>query len=102
MPLPEESIQKLRQMLMSSAWKDVVEPVLAKRAHDAIKTLVVPPAERKGEGTADDATLRGRIQELEWMLSVWHNEIRLFDFERRQIHELESRDGGDNAGNATG
>lgn len=102
MPLPEESIQKLRLILVSSGWKDVIEPVLAKRAHDAIKALVVPPAERKGEGTSDDATLRGRIQELEWMLSVWQNEIRLFDFERRQLDELERRDGGGDAGNATG
>lgn len=101
MSLSEEQVGKLKLLLISSGWKDVVEPVLAKRAHDAIKMLVIPPAERKGEAEGtDDATLRGRIKELEWMLSVWHNEVRLYDFERRQINELESRDGGGDSGTA--
>ena len=103
MPLPDESIQKLRLLLFSSGWKDVMEPVLAKRAHEAIKALVIAPAERKGEMSGvDDATLRARIQEDEWMLTVWRNEINLADMEKRQLNELEGRDGGDNAGNSTG
>jgi len=103
MPLPEDAIQKLRLLVISSGWKDVMEPVIAKRAHDAIKALVIAPAERKGDMSGvDDATLRARIQEDEWMLSVWRNEINLADLERRQLNELESRDGGDNAGNPTG
>ena len=103
MPLPDDAIQKLRLVMFSSGWKDVIEPVIAKRAHDAIRALVTPPAERRGETSgADDATLRARIQEMEWMLSCWRNEINLADLERRQLNELESRDGGDNAGNSTG
>jgi hypothetical protein len=103
MPLPDEAIQKLRLMLVSSGWKDVMEPILAKRAHDAIKALVLAPAERRGEmAGVDDATLRARIQEDEWMLIVWRNEINAADIERRQLNELESRDGGENAGNSTG
>lgn len=83
--LNEVQVQKLRQTLYTSGWKDVMVPALKARANEAIKFLVLAPAERKGgaEGL-DDATLRARIQDCEWMLVAFENEVQLFDLNRRR------------------
>lgn len=83
MALNEAQIQKVRQTMFTSGWKEVMVPVLKARAQEAVKLLILHPSERKGE-VVDDATLRARIQECEWMLAVWDNEIAIFDLNRRR------------------
>lgn len=87
MPLDEQDIGKLRQMLGSSAWRDVMQPRIENRLREKIKTLTLHRAERSGQesGTA----LRGAIEELQWMLLCWQNEVTVFDHNRRvdELHE---------------
>lgn len=96
MALNEEQIQKVRLMIAGSGWNDVVRPVLAKRAQDALKALVLHPGERGGEyKNITDDQLRVRIQEAEWMLTCWTNEIAVFEHNRR-LEELERQQNGAN------
>lgn len=94
MALNEEQIGKVRQLLSSSAWNDVVRPVIANRANEALKALRLEPAERKGEYEGvDDVTIRARIREAEFMLGVWTNEISVYEHNRR-LEELERHNNG--------
>lgn len=89
MALNEEQIGKVRLLLQTSGWNDVMKPLLAVRANNAIKALVLSPAEREGEfKEMDDATIRARIREVEWMLTAFVNEIAVFDHNRR-LDELQ-------------
>jgi|SRR3972149_12189854 len=96
MALNEEQIGKVRMILASSGWNDVMQPVLAKRAQDALKALVLHPSERMGEykGVGDD-TIRVKIQECEFMLTAWRNEVAMFDHNRR-VDELARQSDGAN------
>lgn len=94
--LSEEEIGKLRLTLVTGGWNDVIKPRIQKRAHDAIKALVLTPPERTGEykNLSDDA-IRSRITECEFMLAVWNNEIVVFEGNRRR-DELERQNDGAN------
>ena len=75
-----------------------MRPIIAQRANDAIKALILLPSERKAEGNEDDkkvpgdSDLRARIREAEWMLSAFENEVRIFDINRAR-DEAERNDG---------
>jgi hypothetical protein len=87
--LNEEQIGKVRFLLMSSGWNEVVKPAVAKRANTAIKALILSPAERSGEfKEMDDSAIRAQIREAEWMLTAFDNEIAVFDHNRR-LDELQ-------------
>jgi len=89
--LNEEQVSKIRLLLASSGWTDVVKPALANRANAAIKALVLTPAEREGEyKNLDDSALRARIREAEWMLTAFPNEVVVFDHNRR-LDELQGQ-----------
>ena len=93
-----EQIEALRQVLAMGGWNDVMKPVLANRAHLAVKALVLDPAEREGEFKGvDDAVLRARIQEAEWMLTAWSNEVSVHDYNRRR-DELDRQNQGNGVG----
>jgi hypothetical protein len=96
MALNEEQVGKIRQMLASSAWNDVVKPVLAQRGNQALRALTLFPSERTGDlqGLTDDQ-LRVQVKEVEWMLSCWSNEIAVFEHNRR-IEELDAETNGAN------
>jgi hypothetical protein len=84
MALNEEQISKVRLLLQSSGWNDVVKPVIATRANTAIKALILTPAERTGEyKDMDDSTIRAQVREAEWLLAVFVNEVAVFDHNRR-------------------
>jgi len=91
--LNEDQVQKVRMTLMSSGWNEVMRPIAARRAQEVIKALVLSPGERTGEfkEKPDDA-LRAIIQESEWWLTVWENEVKMFDINRR-MDELRRQDG---------
>lgn len=92
MALNEEQVGKIRGLLQSSAWNDVVKPVVATRANTAIKALILTPAERTGEyKEMDDAAIRAQIREAEWLLAVFVNEVAVFDHNRR-VDELQRQE----------
>ena len=92
MALNEDQIDKVRGMLQSSAWNDVVRPVIATRANAAIKALILTPAERTGEyKDMDDSAIRAQVREAEWLLSVFVNEVAVFDHNRR-VDELQRQE----------
>lgn len=92
--LSEDQIQKVRSVLASSGWNDVIRPILANRGNQAVKQLVLSPGDRDGEfkDMADDA-IRARIRESEWMLTVWHNEVTVFEMNKRR-DDLDAAGGG--------
>jgi hypothetical protein len=87
--LNPEQVEKMRMHLNSVAWRDVIQPMLAQRAHELLKESIRLPSERgKPYTELDDSTasahIRGRIAELEWMLTAWANEVQIHDFNRSQ------------------
>ena len=92
MALNEEQVGKIRVLLQSSAWNDVMKPVIATRANAAIKALILTPAERTGEyKDMDDSAIRAQVREAEWLLAVFVNEVAVFDHNRR-VDELQRQD----------
>ena len=92
MALNEDQVQKVRLLLQSSGWNDVIKPLLALRANTAIKALILSPAERDGEfKSMDDAAIRARVREVEWMLTVFPNEVVVYD-QNRRLDELQGHD----------
>jgi hypothetical protein len=86
---PEE-YDKVKILLASSGWNDVMRPAIAKRGQNAVRALVLHSSERKGEeASVSDDVLRARIQECEWMLAVWSNEVVAFE-QNRRLDELDS------------
>lgn len=99
MALNEEQIGKIRGLLQSSAWNDVVKPVIAIRANTAIKALILTPAERTGEfKDMEDSAIRAQIREAEWLLAVFVNEVAVFDHNRR-VDELQRQESPDTTAN---
>ena len=89
-----DQIGSLRQMLQLQGWTQVAKPVLASRARAALEALVLDPSERKGEyERVSDATLRARIQECEFLLTVFENEVKVFDMNQRRDLEQIQRNG---------
>ena len=96
MALNEEQIQKVRLVLSTSGWKDVMHPALVNRGRQAVKALVSSRSERATayKGTdfdTEDDVLRAIIRDCEWMTSVWTNEIQVAEH-NRQVDELARRD----------
>ena len=92
MALNEDQVNKVRLLLQSSGWNDVVKPVIATRANTAIKALILTPAERTGEfKDMEDSAIRAQIREAEWLLAVFVNEVAVFDHNRR-VDELQRQE----------
>ncbi len=81
----DEQIERLKLTLATSGWKDVIQVIYAQRGQALIKVLVQAPDQRSGEfkGASDDL-IRGRLQEIEWTLTAWHNQIVNHEINRRQ------------------
>ena len=75
-----DDIEKLRNLLRSSAWNDVVLPALEGRKLVKMAQLVLDPDERKGQ---KDETIRGGIQELQWVMTRFEQVVREFDHNQR-------------------
>lgn len=88
--LDETQVNKVRLVLQSAGWNDVMRPTYLQRANEAIKTLCLSRPERAGQfANTEDETLRAIIRECEWMLNVWPNEIKVFEL-NRQRDELDA------------
>ena len=93
MALNDEQIQKVRQTLYTAGWNDVMRPALENRGRQALKALTLSRTERTGQFKGndmdtDDDVLRAIIRDIEWMLSVWTNEINVSEYNRK-LDELE-------------
>jgi hypothetical protein len=83
--LNAEQVDKIRLLLTSSAWNEVVRPALGNRADQALKALVLDPSERSGEWQGrSDESIRGAIREMQWMSAAWANEVAVFEYNRQR------------------
>ena len=80
--ITEEDIEKLRMLLRSSAWNDVMKPALIARRQVLAGLLVLDMNER-GEKALDDSTLRGGIKQLDWILTRFEQSVEEFDHNKR-------------------
>ena len=89
MALNSEQIEKVRGLLQSSGWREVVKPVLDQRALNIQKIFRLLPSERSEPyKNQDDMTvmnlLRGRLEEIEWFAAAFANEVSVYDMNQRQ------------------
>ena len=96
MALTEEQIQIVKQGLAGSFWNDVVVPTLAQRGNSALRILKLFPNEREGDSAKmTDDELRAQIREAEYLLSVFKNEVTVYEMNRRR-EELAAEENGAN------
>ena len=91
--LTDEEVQKVRLVMASLGWNDVIRPAIENRGRQAVKALVLSRSERANQfkGTdfdTDDDVLRALIHDCEWMISVWQNELAVAEHNRR-LDELD-------------
>lgn len=87
--LGEAEIQKLKLLLSTDGWNQIVKPTLLKRGNLAMKALRLTRSERAVEFKGsdydlEDDALRAMIREVEWMSVVWDNEVSVFDQNRKR------------------
>lgn len=96
--LTDDQATKLHLTVMSSGFKEIIEPAIGNRHKAALKALALSPSERESGGgefkNADDATLRATLRECEWMLGVWHNELNVYR-DNRVRDELAAQQNGE-------
>lgn len=99
--ISEDIANKLRITLMTGGWRDFMVPSGARRGKAALDALALNKEERHTAGgpfkDKTDDELRAVIQESEWWLSVWSNELKMFDFNRQQDELLGRSNGGEPA-----
>jgi len=91
--LTDEEVQKVRLVMASLGWNDVILPAIVNRGKQAVKALVMSRAERSNQfkGTdfdTDDDVLRALIRDCEWMMATWTNELAVAEHNRR-LDELD-------------
>lgn len=85
--LTQEQIDKVRLMFSTAGWSEVVQPMIENRFRHKTRMLIRHPSER-GENALDDTAIRGALQELEWLLTWFQNEIEVYEHNRR-VDELD-------------
>lgn len=95
--LNEEQIQKVRLTLSSSGWIDVIVPAVLNRGKQALDALTLSEGERQKAGgefkDTDDMLLRAIIRDCQWVVAAFQNEVKIFDYNKRQ-EELQSQENG--------
>ena len=83
----EDVYNKLRPLLMSGGWREIVVPSILNRGREALKALCLNPEERKDRGgdfkNKNDDQLRQIVEESERFATVWDNEVKVYDLNRR-------------------
>lgn len=92
--LEPEQVQKVRLVLATSGWNDVMRPALENRGRTALRALALSRTERARSfpGTdfdTEDDILRAMIRDCEWMTFSWINEVVVHDANRAR-DELEA------------
>ena len=85
--LEDDDIAKLRMLLGTSAWQEVLKPILMGRL-EVLKEMLVLPQSERGEKGSDDSSLRGGIKELRWVLTKPEQIVAQYDHTQR----LDERD----------
>jgi hypothetical protein len=96
--LTNDQAQKVRLLLQSNGWQEVVLPAIRNRGQQAVKALVMGRAERaatfKGSDfDVEDEVLRAIIRDCEWMSVVWTNELLVSEHNQR-LDELDRNNSG--------
>jgi hypothetical protein len=100
--LNDEQSQKIRLVLQSSGWNDVIRPAIENRGRSAVKALTLSRSERaeqfkNTDFDTEDDVLRAIIRDCNWMVVCWYNELNVYDHNRK-LDELERQES--NAGTA--
>jgi len=78
--LNEDEATKLRGMLRHPGWAEVVRPRLVNRGRGFIQTLIQSEGERPSHlKQVSDEQIKGMYREVEWVLTNWENELRVFE-----------------------
>ena len=93
--LGPEQIEKLKLVLYSSGWKEVMKPLLEQRLLTVRKLANLLPTERpepysKIEDHTATSVLRGEGKALEWVIAAFQNEVIVADANRKQ-EELDGK-----------
>jgi hypothetical protein len=89
MALNEEQIEQVRGLIHSGGWANVVKPILGERGRQVNRLFRLLPSERpepyRGMEDKDVINiLRGRLEEIEWILAAFDNEVTVYDLNRRK------------------
>jgi len=87
--LTPEQVDKVRLVLTSVGWNDVIRPEIENRVRKATRSLTLTDAERTQtfKGTDFDTTdsvLRAMIRDCEWFLFSWVNEVAVSEHNQRR------------------
>ena len=93
MALNDEQVQKVRQVLVTGGWREVMRPAIENRGRQAVRALTLSPTERAAEFKGsdfdtEDNVLRAIIRDCTWLAMCWDNEILVHDH-NRQADELD-------------
>ena len=81
--LDAEQAEKVRNLLASSAWRDLMKPTLIERGRQFSRMAIGFGSERpKPYDQASTDFLRGVVHEIEWMLSAWEGDLAAYDTNR--------------------
>lgn len=85
--LEPAEIEKVRLVLASSGWNDVIKPRLMARGRTSLKALALTRSERaieykQTDFDVEDDMLRAMIREAEWMAVSWDNEVSVANANR--------------------
>lgn len=94
----EDAANALRVTLSGLGWREIMSPAGLQRKNVALASLALNKDERqKSAGTFKDKTddeLRSIIQEADWWLTFWINQLKSFDFNRQQEELLRHQQNG--------
>ena len=89
MALNDEQVEKLRSVMSTVGWREIVVPVAENRIREISKLLMLFPSERPEpykslpEHLADHI-LRSEAKGVEWLIFSLRNEVAAYDFNRRR------------------
>ncbi len=99
MELTDGQASNLKILLLSNGWREIVLPTVLNRGREALKALCLNPDERREKGgdfrNKNDDQLRQIVEESERLATVWDNQVKVYDFNRRQ-DELQRQQGNGN------
>lgn len=91
--LDEAEIEKLRYLIRSAGWSEIVRPVLLARKNILLQALVLDENERAEK--VSDQKIKGRIAEIDWILTRFEQAVQQYDHnvavDERQRQEAASR-----------
>jgi FixJ family two-component response regulator len=80
--ITSDDIDKLRMMLRSSAWSEVVVPTWQARK-EILTTLLLQQLSERSDKSMTDDVIRGCIKQLDWDLGTFEKTVGIFDHNQR-------------------